>query len=237
MKILLAALILGGSAHAELRETRTVSDVVPAISTGTLLVMDIDNTTLEPVGQLGSDQWYYYLVKIVGEDKAGELWTSTLKTVKVKPAEPTTPAFLRDQQKRGVKVMALTARGVEDAEATFAQLKAIGVDYAATAPVKKELKTVNKGLFKNGVFFQGEGPSKGETLLAFIKENKLKPERVVFVDDKVKHATSVEKVLRENGVPVISFRYGAVDDKVNFFNALMDETSAPAVFDLLFKGK
>lgn len=231
MKTILALLLLAGAARAELREAVSVSDVAPAVSTGTLLVMDIDNTTLEPVGSLGSDQWYYYLVKVVGEDKAGETWTKTLKTVKVKPVEPTTVDFLKSAQKRGVKVMALTARGVEDAEATFAQLKSVGIDYAATAPVKRELKTANKGLFKNGVYFQGEGPSKGETLLAFLKDNKLKPERVVFVDDKVKHATSVEKVLREAGVPVISFRYGATDAKVKFFNDLTEE------FDLTPRGK
>ena len=231
MKLALTLLLLAGAARAELREAVSVSDVAPAVSTGTLLVMDIDNTTLEPVGTLGSDQWYYYQVKVVGEDKAGELWTKTLPGVKVKPVEPTTVDFLRSAQKRGVKVMALTARGVEDAAATFAQLKSIGVDYSATAPVKRELKTANKGLYKNGVFFQGEGPSKGETLLAFLKDNKLKPERVVFVDDKVKHATSVEKVLREAGVPVISFRYGATDAKVKFFNDLTEE------FDLTPRGK
>lgn len=230
MKLLLA-LLLAASARAELREAASVSDVAPAVSTGTLLVMDIDNTTLEPVGSLGSDQWYYYEVRAVGEEKANELWTKTLPAVKVKPVEPTTVDFLKSAQKRGVKVMALTARGAEDAAATFAQLKSIGVDYAATAPVRRELKTKDKGLFKNGVYFQGEGPGKGETLLAFLKDNKLKPERVVFVDDKVKNAASVEKVLREAGVPVISFRYAATDAKVKFFNDLTEE------FDLTPRGK
>ncbi|UPT75684.1 MAG: DUF2608 domain-containing protein [Elusimicrobiota bacterium] len=231
MKTALCLLILGVSARAELREARSFSDVAPAVSTGTLLVIDIDNTTLEPVGTLGSDQWYYYLVKVHGEEKAGEMWTRTLPTVKVKPVEPTTPDFIKSQQKRGVKVMALTARGIEDADATFAQLKAIGVDYAANPPSRKDLKTKEKGLFKNGVFFQGEGPSKGETLVAFLKTIGLKPARVVFVDDKQKHAQSVEKSVRESGIEVISFRYGAADAKVNFFNALTEE------FDVTPKGK
>lgn len=242
----LAVLLCTAPVRAEMRETLTMADVLPAVSTGTLLVLDIDNTTLEPVGTLGSDQWYYYLIKAfqrdeglsadAAETKAAAAWTKTLPTVKVKPVESITPGFIRDQQKRGIKVMALTARGAEDAEATFAQLKAIGVDYSLNPPVKKELKTANKGLFSHGVFFQGEGPSKGETLLAFLKANGLKPARVVFVDDKLKHATSVEKVLREAGVSVITFRYGAADAKVKFFNAMMEEAATKAQAELLFRG-
>lgn len=242
----LAVLLSAAPARAEMRETATMAEVVPAVSTGTLLVLDIDNTTLEPEGQLGSDQWYYYLIKAYQRDeglspdaaeaKAGAAWTRTLPTVKVKPVEAITPGFIRDQQKRGVKVMALTARGPEDAAATFAQLKAVGIDYSVNPPLKKELKTPNKGLFSHGVFFQGEGPSKGETLLAFLKANGLKPARVVFVDDKLKHATSVEKVLREGGVSVITFRYAATDAKVKFFNAMMEEAATKAQAELLFRG-
>jgi len=247
MKIIaLAVLLCAASARAEMREIVTMADVVPAISEGTLLVIDIDNTTLEPVGTVGSDQWYYYLIKAFQRDealdaeaaevKAAATWTRTLPTVKVKPVETITPGIIRDQQKRGIKVMALTARGPEDEAATFAQLKAVGVDYSVNPPVKKTLKTPNKGLYTRGVFFQGEGPSKGETLLAFLKANGLKPSRVVFVDDKLKHATSVEKVLREGGVSVITFRYGAADPKVKFFNDMMEEAATKAQAELLFRG-
>ncbi len=248
MKLLiLSVLLCAAPARAEMREITTLADVVPAISTGTLLVMDIDNTTLEPLGQLGSDQWYYYVIKAYQRDdklsaddaeaKASVLWTKIQKTLKVKPVETITAGILSAQQKRGVKVMALTARGQEDAEATFAQLKSAGVDFNANPPLRKEIKAPNKGLFKNGVFFQGDGPSKGETLLAFMKANGLKPSRVVFVDDKLKNAASVEKVLREGGVSVLSFRYGATDAKVKFFNDMMDEAGTPAQADLLFRGK
>lgn len=229
MKALL--LLLALPLHAELRETRTFADLVPAVDTNTLVVVDIDNTTLEPVGAFGSDQWYYYLAKTVGEDKAGEAWTAAQKTVKVKPVEPITPDILKGFQKKGVKVMALTARGAEDEAATFSQLKSVGVDYSANPPTRKELKTEDKGLFKNGVFFQGEGPSKGATLVAFIKKLGLKPGRVVFIDDKEKHAKSVEQAVREAGIPVISFRYGATDQKVKYFNDLTEE------FDLTPKGR
>lgn len=246
MKLALAVLVLAASARAELREIPSMADIVPAIDTSTLVVFDIDNTLVEPVGQLGSDQWYYYLVKAyqrdgmtpdAAETKAGEAWSRVLPTVKVKPVEAGTPDLIRAQQKRGVKVMALTARGIEDAATTFAQLKAIGVDMTATAPWKKDYKSAGKGAYTKGVYFMSEGPSKGETLLDFFAKTGLKPKRVVFADDKPKHAQSVERSLREAGFPVISFRYGATDAKVNFFNAMMEEASTRDGAELLFHGR
>ena len=242
----LVVLLCASSSRAELREIKTMADIVPAIDTSTVLVFDIDNTLIEPVGQLGSDQWYYYLLKAYTRDgmteaaaevKAGETWTKTLPTVTVKPVETITPQIIREQQKRGIKMMALTARGPEDAEATFLQLKAIGVDLSVTPPYKKELRTPEKGFFTRGVFFQGEGPSKGATLVAFFNKIGLKPKRVVFVDDKPKHAKSVEQAVREAGIQVFSFRYGAADAKVNFFNSMMEEAGTPAQADRLFRGK
>ena len=41
-RISLAVLLCAVSARAEMRETRTMADVLPAISTGTLLVIDIE---------------------------------------------------------------------------------------------------------------------------------------------------------------------------------------------------
>ena len=106
-----------------------------------------------------------------------------ISTVKVQPVEDLTPALIRERQKRGLKIMALTARGVEDAETTFRQLKDIGVDLTATMPRKEDLATEQKGLYTRGVFFVGDGPDKGKTLVAFLKKIGLRPAKVVFADD------------------------------------------------------
>jgi len=162
MKILaLVLVLLAAAARAEVREISSMAEIRAELTPQTLLVFDIDNTLIEPVGNIGSDQWYYYLVKAIARDdkslsadgaetKAGEIWTKTLATVKVKPVEALTPALIREQQKRGLKIMALTARGVEDAEATFKQLKEIGVDLTATSVRKEDLATDQKGLYSHG---------------------------------------------------------------------------------------
>ncbi len=244
----LSLLLLACAARADVREISTMSEIRAELTPATLLVFDIDNTLVEPLGNIGSDQWYYYLVKALvrddktltaaaAETKAGEIWTKATKTVTVQPVEAITPALIREQQKRGLKVMALTARDAEDAEATFRQLKDIGVDLTATAPRKEDLATEQKGLYTRGVFFVGDGPDKGKTLVAFLKKIGLRPAKVVFADDKPHHAKNVDAALTAAGIPSVSFRYGATDAKVRAFNEVMSEAGDKASAELLFHGR
>lgn len=247
MKTLLL-LLLALPAAAEVVEIKSMKEIQPKLEPGTLVVFDIDNTLVEPVGNIGSDQWYYYLVKAVArddakltpeqaEEKAAEIWTRTLGTVAVKPVEELTPAFIKHIQSRGLKTMALTARGREDVAATFAQLKAIGVDLAAKPVHGKDHEAADKGFYSRGVFFAGEGPDKGVALVRFLKAIGLAPKAVVFVDDKPHHARNVDAALTAAGIPVASFRYGAADAKVAAFNAVMGEADTAEKAELLFKGK
>ena len=50
--------------NAEIRETKFMQEVMSAIDSETLAIFDIDNTLIEPIGNMGSDQWFYYLIKI-----------------------------------------------------------------------------------------------------------------------------------------------------------------------------
>lgn len=245
MRILLLVL-LALPLRAEVREIVSMSEIAPALTPGTLLVLDIDNTLVEPVGNIGSDQWYYYLEKAYRRDgleeseaetKAGDTWTKAQATVAVKPVEPLTPGFVRAQQARGLKVMALTARGPEDATATFRQLAAIGVDFSVNPVSKQELKTPHKGLYSRGVFFVGEGPDKGKTLAAFLKTISLRPKKIVFVDDKPHHARNVDAAMTAAGLTCTAFRYGAADAKVAAFNAVMSEAADARSAAMLFYGR
>ena len=224
-----------------------MAEIVPELTPETLLVFDIDNTLVEPVGNIGSDQWYYYLLKAYKRDclnctdseaeaLAGKTWTKTLETVQVKPVETLTPGLVNDQQKRGLKIMALTARGSEDAAATFKQLKEIGVDLTASAVRKEDLATEHNGLFSRGVFFVGDGPDKGKTLVSFLKKIGLRPAKVVFADDKPHHAKNVDAALTAAGIPSVSFRYGAADAKVRAFNEVTGEADTLRKACLLFHG-
>ena len=253
MKSLPLLLVLLASAlHAEVREIKYMAEIVPSLDTSTLLIFDIDNTLLEPVGNIGSDQWYYYVAKAARRDglsnqdadaAADAAWRRTLATVKVKPVEALTPGLARAQQERGVTVMALTARGAEDESDTLRQFKEAGLDLTArpAAPgrmilPKAELGTAQDGVFSSGVMLMGDG-DKGKALLGFLKKIGRKPARVVFVDDKEKNVKNVDAALTAAGVQILAFRYGATDEKVRAFNAVMSEAGDKASAELLFHGR
>lgn len=240
-------LLLALPASAEVREIASMAEIVPSLATGTLVVFDIDNTLVEPVGNIGSDQWYSYLVKAVSRDdagltpeqaeaKAGEAWAKSLAAVKVKPVEALTPGLIADAQKRGLRVMALTARGPEDAAATYAQLKAVGVDLPNKTVSPMELRPAPGTLYARGVLFAADR-NKGELLVGFLKQLALRPAAVVFADDKLHHAKNVDAALAAAGIPAVSFRYGAADAKVKAFNDVMGEADTADAAGLLFHGR
>ncbi|MDX6770384.1 MAG: DUF2608 domain-containing protein [Elusimicrobiota bacterium] len=235
-----ALLLFAAFAAAEVREASTMLPVEAELSQGTLLVFDVDNTLLEPVGNLYSDQWAYYaetafkrdgLSAEAAEKKLGEIWTEGLKRSKVKPVEATTPSIVEKTQKAGFAVMALTARGPEDAAATRRQFKDAGYDLSRSAP-----KARHPG-YVDGVLFVGDGPDKGKALVAFLSAAKVKPARVVFVDDKPHHAKNVDAALTAAGIPCVAFRYGATDAKVRAFNEVMAEADTAENAEALFHGR
>lgn len=246
-------LLLALPASAEVREIQSMSEIVPSVSTATLLVFDIDNTLVEPTGNAGSDQWYYYLEKAyrrdglsqeAAEEKAGKTWARSLDIVKAKAVEALSPALVRSQQERGVKVMALTARDPQNSLSTRRQLKASGYDLVARTVreesvylVKAELNSSQDGLYDNGVLYVGDGPDKGKALIGFLKKIGYAAEHVVFVDDKPHHAKNVDAALRAAGIKSTAFRYGAADAKVKAFNEVMAEADSRASADLLFHGR
>ncbi len=233
-------LLLAALASAEVREIQSMSAIEPELTKGTLLVFDVDNTLLEPVGNLYSDQWIYYVEKALERDGAsaseaekrmGDIWTEGLKRSKVKPVEAGTPALVQRAQKAGFKVMALTARGLEDFEATMRQFRDAGYDLSRSGP-----KGRAEG-YKGGVMFVGDGPDKGKALVAFLAAAGIKPARVVFVDDKPHHAKNVDAALTAAGIPVVAFRYGATDAKVKAFNEVMAEAATAESAAALFHGR
>ena len=247
MRILIALLFCAGIARAEVREIMSMSELVPSLAPGTLLVFDIDNTLLTPAGNIGSDQWYYYLSEAIARDepglseqavqaKADAVWTRTLDVAKFRPVEDLTPALVREQQARGLHVMALTARGESDATATLRQLHEAGIDLDANAVHAGELRP-SGGFFAHGVLFVGEGVDKGKLLVDFLQRIGLRPERVVFADDKPHHARNVDAALAAAGIPAFAFRYGAMDARVRAFNEVMAEAADPAGAALLFHGQ
>lgn len=208
----------------------------------TLLVLDIDNTLIEPKPdpksdkysvfqpQVGSDQWFYSLYRLFEKKPSEDLlldkrlmtiWNDTQFAISVKPVEKITPGFLQSQYKLGIKTLLLTARRPDISDVTLRQLQSVGYTPAAhsiydgevTLP-KEEFGTEDFAQYKRGILTVGEGNSKGVVFVKFLKKIGFQPKRVVYVDDREKHVHTMEKALSEAKIPYFGFRYGALDEKV-----------------------
>ncbi len=226
---LLTSLALGQLSFAEIRQITHMSEIKQEIDAHTLVIFDIDNTILEPVQTLGSDQWYGSLVKDnlangltedAAIDVAIQLWVDVQNKTKVKAVEASTPALIEELQNSGVRVMALTSRPLNLIDATLRQLKSIGVDLSKTSGLADDLEipALDKTKTKSGIIFVGPKNNKGLVLGKYIESLSVKPTKIVFSDDKQKHVTNVELALHSLNIPYIGFRYGAADAEVASFN-------------------
>ncbi len=223
MAPLLALLLI--AAPEELLHMR---DLERAIVPGTLVVFDVDNTLIEPKQMLGSDQWFYALVEQIGADehldedravdRAMKIWNAVQADIEVRAVEADTPALIRALARRHVPMLALTARTFDVADVTTRQLRSVGIDFAKTAIAPDlELSSASSARLIDGIGYVGEKSSKGQVLVEILRRTGLRPQRVVFVDDKAKHATSVSEALSVAAIPFRAFRYGGADREVEAF--------------------
>ena len=238
---------------ADIREIKSMKELEPSVDQDTLVVFDIDNTLISPQGNFGSDQWFYYLYKIYKINglsdaeiakKAMSTWNESQWITNVQAVEKDTPAMVSKFQKAGIQTVALTARELAIAERTVSQLKSIGVSFKETALKKaslkiskEDLKTQDDAVMRDGIVYVGESNTKGNVLVTLLKKLNLKPKKIVFVDDRVKHVVGMEKALTQENIPHIAFRYGALDERVGAFNKTMDEVLDQGTAQLFLLGQ
>jgi len=212
------------SLQSEIIEIDHFEEIYPQIHTDTLIVLDIDNTLIEPCQTLGSDQWFYSQLHhyvLMGFDTTNALekalseWMSIQNVTKVKPVEENIPKIIRDLQSRNYRVIALTTRGLELSTRTIEQLKSVGIDLSITAPTKEDLFFMNgRGvLFRNGVLFTA-ATNKATALFKLLHETKVDPKSIIYVNDKRSHFYPVEEFANHHQIPFIGLRYGFLDEKI-----------------------
>lgn len=221
--VLVLSFILVDVASAEIRETKRMTEALSLARPGDVVVLDIDNTTLEPNQSLVSDQWYAHtvdqLVKSgLSRDEAIDRAIARVIRVqpktKVHPVESDTPALIQWVQARGISVYFLTARPLELKEVSLRQLNSVGV-YPRGGGV--EFSKGNEVELYNGILLVGPRNNKGLVLAQFFKEKGIKHRQVIFVDDKEGHVKNMEAIFASNGIANLNFRYGAADEKVKAF--------------------
>jgi hypothetical protein len=222
-----ALALLATDGRTETREISTMKEILPSLGRDVLLVLDIDNTLIEPTGNLGSDQWYYYLVKrrvasglarAEAERRTLALWNDVQWLIRVRPVEKETPSIIAQAQRRGTRILALTARTPDLALRTRLQLASVGIRLAGLGP-DLSLSADGAIRFIGGGLYVGDNRDKGEQLLLLLRRLRLAPKKIVFVDDKAYNVRHVERAVGRLRIPFQGFRYAATDERVRAFES------------------
>jgi hypothetical protein len=220
------------AANAKIVEIKSMKEVIPYINSRTLIVFDIDNTILEPVQTLGTDQAFGYWVEQEvkkGKPKDVAVVETFKKAMLVAPVsevravERKTPEFIAALQSSGLPVVALTARPGNWVRGTLKQLASLNVSFKHSAPRLPKARYQHAD-YADGVLFLAHPSNKGDALVEYVRATGIEPTRILFIDDKVNNVESVEKSLNETSYEHASFRYGAADERVAAFNPLILQT-------------
>lgn len=221
-----------------------------------LLALDIDNTTLVTESDLGSEHWFLWQSQLIQEKKTTEavaktlpevleLQTRILSLAKMRPVEHRIPLDLTRWGGQGVKMLALTSRGVYNHDATLRELKRSGFPYAKYSPgtpgsqsehfVPYDLTNPEKsGLtqqdvinFKLGqpsdVFwdkgvFLTEGQHKGIMLRTLLHRLKKDFKVIIFIDDRLKHSEGLQAAFSNLSTEMTTIQYTHEAEKILEFN-------------------
>lgn len=207
----------------EVREIHFIREIKEHLDPEALIVFDIDNTIMETMQTLGSDQWFVYRQKqyldrgyVAQEalEMALAEWMAVQNLTHVKFVEKEVGDLIAALQEEGRDVMGLTTRGLGLATRTIEQLHTLGVDLSKTAPELGEVLLLNERgvLFRQGILFTA-GTHKGKAFL-HLMEKEL-PKKVLFINDKESHLRQVEESCLRAGIDFLGLRYGFLDEKVN----------------------
>ncbi len=229
IKSLVLVLLVSNSLFAKIIESKKMSEILKDVTPDSLVVFDLDNTIMQAGQTLGSDQWFDHRIEqqkakgIAVEEAvktAVKEWEAINYKGTVSLVEKTTPSIVRSLQDDGIVTMGLTARPATFMNQSLKQLRQLNVPLYKNT-ISEEVITIKAkdvATFKEGLMSVG-GNNKGTILVELMNKVDFHPERVLFVDDKVKNVTNVDKALNDVSIPSFAFRYGAADETVKAFDA------------------
>ncbi len=121
--------------------------------------------------------------------------------LKAETVENNTAKLVKQLQNKGIKVMALTSRGVPMRDSTERQLNSVGINLKRNFLTNKEYTFDEIHGFHNGVLAltpsTEKSIDKGRLLNQFFEEIKYTPKKVIFADDFLMFIESVKNSLQE----------------------------------------
>lgn len=225
----LLVLLYSLTLHSKIVEIEKFEKSNSYVKPKTLILLDIDNTILEPVQMLGNEIWFTHQIK--NRMKSGlsyeEAFDQTLPELAaihnithVRLIEPSIADIIKKWQNEGYTVMGFTGRGINFVVATERQLKEVGIDLQTTAPLTHSFCLLSDAavptFYTNGILFTG-GKDKGTALIAFLKQLSSQPARILLIDDKKSYLDQVERATEENKIAFLGLWYRGAQKQAERF--------------------
>ncbi|MEI6805553.1 MAG: DUF2608 domain-containing protein [Myxococcaceae bacterium] len=202
---LVSSVVLAHSSYVEIGSMKELKSFVDA---ETLVIFDLDNTVFHAKRYDCHASWCYDQVE--AEKKIGSLslergmqiylqWAESQKSCPVEFVEAETALEIEQLQKRNIKIMALTSRGVDLENETLEQLRSLGLSFASSALSRDflEFSVKTKAKFVEGILFVSMQNSKGSSLKKYFDLVNYQPKKIVFIDDLMENLESLEASFRD----------------------------------------
>jgi hypothetical protein len=229
-KIFLVALTAFASySHARIVEHNSMQCVFDCIQEHaddkTLLLFDVDQTLIVPMGYMGTAQWCSFIfdnalkksgnrMDAIEQEAVARFVVSPHLTYQC--VEHDTALLIQQLQNCNHLLLAFTTRDPRLATYTHNALVNCGIDFSS-APLPPALNGshAKKHHFEQGIIFSVAQLDKGTVLIDMLHDYPLlRPTKIIFCDDVLRNVQAVERALAES-FPMISFlgiHYVPMDD-------------------------
>lgn len=207
----------------ETKDIGIIKDEIAKLKKGDMVLLDVKHVIFYSSDQVMFQehksffkQKFAQIEKKFGTEEATRLKSIVLSSYKPMIVDQEISKVVSNAQKAGIIVFALTSGNTSSygiipnrADLRIKTIKNIGIDFSKSTELdyidlseEEELigkKDRNKPIFQDGVIFAAKKP-KGKVLSKFLKLSKLKPRKIIFVDNQLKNVLSVEAHCKELGI-------------------------------------
>ena len=200
-----------------------IEKVAHQLDENSLLLFDVDATLIVPNDALLKPKGKALFEQLIASYTDRDLFREIRMRAPHSLVDDRSTELVQHLQQNNIPVIAFTAapstvRGVEEPGLwRVDELKRYGFDFSPAFPhinfveLPKKASQQHFPLYKSGVLYSSFH-SKGDILVVFLQEIGLKPKKVVFVDDELKHVQSVVTALDQQGIPCIGIHYTAANE-------------------------
>ena len=224
--VCLMTCMISSITFAEIIETDSIYEAIGNAKPGDLVLLDLDNTVFQLKHMAGTDQWFEHFLKearnftdlaSLAHETTRSIFIEIHNLTNVHPVEEETPSLIYELQKNNVLAIALTARPLRYLNMTLRQLKELDIDFTRSPIPDVPNQLSDLAMFHEGVIFTG-GSHKGEALTYFLDFARMRPDRVIMVDDKAKNLDDIGYSMNQRKIPTELWRYNRTDADIESFD-------------------